>query len=153
MRYDKFTQKAQEALAIAQEVVDEQNQQELDSEHIFLALIKQEDGLVPEIVKRIGISPETIQQRIEGSLELRPKVYGGAAAQLYITPRAKRLFTVARAEAARMKDEYVGCEHLLLAIVEDRNGEIAKILKESGITKEKVATVIPQCYTLAYTKR
>ncbi|MGB3341614.1 MAG: AAA family ATPase [bacterium] len=138
MRYDKFTQKAQEALGIAQEIVDEYNQQELDTEHVFLALLKQEDGLVPEIVKRIGMTPETIQYKLDRSLELRPKVYGSTSAQLYITPRAKQLFTTARTEAERMKDEYVGCEHLFLGIVEEREGESCKIIRELGITKEKV---------------
>jgi ATP-dependent Clp protease ATP-binding subunit ClpC len=138
MRYDKFTQKAQEALGIAQEIVDEYNQQELDTEHIFLALLRQEGGLVPETVKRIGMTPETIQHKLERSLELRPKVYGGTSTQLYITPRAKQLFTTARAEAERMKDEYVGCEHLFLGIVEEREGEACKIIRELGITKEKV---------------
>ena len=138
MRYDKFTQKAQEALAIAQEVVDEYNHQELDTEHVFLSLLKQEDGLVPTILKRIDIMPDIIQRRLENSLEMKPKVYGGATAQMYITPRTKRLMTIARAEAQRMKDEYVGCEHLLLAIAEEREGETAKILREFGITKEKL---------------
>jgi ATP-dependent Clp protease ATP-binding subunit ClpC len=138
MRYDKFTQKAQEALAIAQEILDEYNHQELDSEHIFLSLLRQEDGLIPKILERIDIKSEVIQRRLENSLEMKPKVYGGATAQMYITPRTKRLMTSARAEAQRMKDEYVGCEHLLLAIVEEREGETAKILREFGITKEKL---------------
>ncbi len=138
MRYDKFTQKAQEALGIAQEIVDEYNQQELDTEHVFLALLKQKDGLVPKIVQRIGVIPETIRHKLESTLDLRPKVYGSTSAQLYITPRTKQLFMTARAEAERMKDEYVGCEHLFLGIVEEREGEAGKIIRESGITKEKV---------------
>jgi ATP-dependent Clp protease ATP-binding subunit ClpC len=138
MRNDKFTQKAQEALAIAQEIVDEYNQQELDTEHIFLALVRQEDGLVPKILKRLDIMPDTIQRRLESSLEMRPKVYGGATAQMYITPRTKKLLSLSRSEAQRMKDEYVGCEHILLAIAEEREGETAKILREFGITKEKL---------------
>ena len=138
MRYDKFTQKAQEALAIAHEIVDEYNHQELDTEHIFLALVRQEDGLVPKILKRLDIMPDIIQRRIESSLEMRPKVYGGATAQMYITPRTKKLLSLSRSEAQRIKDEYVGCEHILLAIAEEREGETAKILREFGITKEKL---------------
>ena len=138
MRYDKFTQKAQEALAIAQEIVDEYNQQELDTEHIFLALVRQEDGLVPKILKRLDIMPDTIKRRLESSLEMRPKVYGGATAQMYITPRTKKLLSLAQVEAQRIKDEYVGCEHILLAIAEEREGETANILREFGITKEKL---------------
>ncbi|MGB9720905.1 MAG: ATP-dependent Clp protease ATP-binding subunit [bacterium] len=138
MRFDKFTQKAQDCVAIAQEVLDEYNHQELDTEHIFLALLKQEDGLVPKILKKMDIMPELIQRRIESSLELRPKVYSGSTGQIYITPRAKRLFSLAQAESQRMKDEYVGTEHLFLAIADESEGETVKILREFGITKEKI---------------
>jgi ATP-dependent Clp protease ATP-binding subunit ClpC len=137
MRFDKFTQKAQEALSNAQEVLDEYNHQELDVEHIFLALLKQDDGLVPKILKRLDIMPEVVSRRLEGSLEIRPKIYGGATAQMYITPRTKKLLSLARAEAQRMNDEYVGSEHLFLAITEEREGETATLLREFGITKEK----------------
>lgn len=137
MRYDRFTQKAQEALASAQEILDEYNHQELDTEHIFLALVRQENGLVPKILQRIDIMPDLVQRRLEGSMETRPKVYGGATAQIYITPRAKRLLSLSRTEAQRIKDEYVGCEHIFLALTEEREGETAKVLREFGITKEK----------------
>lgn len=138
MRYDKFTQKAQDALAGAQEILDEYNHQELDTEHLFLALLRQEDGLVVKILQRIDIVPDVVQRRIEATLEIRPKVHGGTTAQIYITPRTKRLLSLARAEAERMKDEYVGCEHIFLAIAEEREGATAQILREFGITKEKV---------------
>ena len=138
MRFDKFTQKAQEALAIAHDILDEYNHQELDTEHIFLGLLRQEDGLVPEILKRIDIMPDVIQRRLESSLDMRPKVYEGATAQIYITPRTKKLLSLARAEAQRMHDEYVGAEHLFLAIAEESEGETANILREFSITKEKI---------------
>lgn len=137
MRYDKFTQKAQEALASAQEVLEEHNHQELDTEHIFLALLKQEDGLIAKLLQRMDIMPDLVQRRIESSLDKRPKVYGGATAQIYVTPRVKKLFSLARSEAERMKDEYVGCEHLFLALTEEREGDTCRILREFGITKEK----------------
>jgi ATP-dependent Clp protease ATP-binding subunit ClpC len=138
VRFDKFTQKAQEAIGAAQEILDEYNHQELDVEHIFLALLRQEDGLVPKILQRLDIMPDVVQRRLQGSLEMRPRVYGGATAQMYITPRTKKLLALARAEAERMKDEYVGAEHILLALAEEREGEAGKVLREFGITKERV---------------
>ncbi|MBE0432006.1 AAA family ATPase [candidate division WOR-3 bacterium] len=138
MRFDKFTQKAQEALAAAQEILDEYNHQELDMEHVFLALLRQEDGLVPKILQRLDVMPDAMMRRLQGSLDVRPKVYGGATAQMYITPRTKKLLALARAEAERMKDEYVGSEHILLAISEEREGETGKVLREFGLTKEKI---------------
>ena len=144
MRFDKFTQKAQEAVAAAQEILDEYNHQELDVEHIFLALLRQEDGLVPKILERLDVMPDVVIRRLQASLEMRPRVYGGATAQLYITPRTKKLFALARAEAERMKDEYVGSEHILLAISEDREGETGNILREFGLTKEKIYQALQQ---------
>jgi ATP-dependent Clp protease ATP-binding subunit ClpC len=138
MRFDKFTQRAQEALAAAQEIVDEYNHQELDTEHILLALLRQEDGLVPKILQRLDIMPDVVQRRLQSSMDMRPKVYGGATAQMYITPRTKKLLALARAEAERMKDEYVGAEHIMLAIAEEREGESGKIIREFGITKERI---------------
>ncbi len=138
MRFDKFTQKAQDALSSAQELVDEYNHQELDVEHIFIALLRQEDGLVPKILHRLDVMPDLVQRRLENSLEKRPKLYGGATAQIYITPRTKKMLALARAEAERMKDEYVGSEHMLLAISEEREGETAAVSREFAITKEKI---------------
>jgi ATP-dependent Clp protease ATP-binding subunit ClpC len=138
MRFDKFTQKAQEALANAQEILDEYNHQELDVEHVFLALLRQENGLVPKILQRLDIMPDAIGHRLQASLNVRPKVYGGATAQIYITPRTKKMLSLARAEAQRMKDEYVGSEHILLAISEECEGETGKVVREFGLTKEKV---------------
>ncbi len=138
MRFDRFTQKAQDCIALAQEILDEYNHQELDVEHIFLALLRQEDGLVPKILRKMDITPDVVQRRLESSLDMRPKVYGGATAQIYITPRTKRLISLAQTEAQRMKDEYVGTEHLFLAIAEETEGEVVKILRELGITKEKI---------------
>jgi len=138
MRYDKFTQKAQDALNLAQEVLDQYNHQELDVEHVFLALLRQEDGLVPNILKRMDIVPDMIRRRLEAAMETRPKVYDGVQAQVYITPRTKRLIAQAQTEAQRMKDEYVGCEHLLLAISEERESETGKIVRDFGLNREKI---------------
>ena len=138
MRFDKFTQKAQDAISCAQELLDEYNHQEFDVEHIFIALLRQEDGLVPKILQRLDVMPDVVRRRLENSVEKRPKLYGGATAQIYITPRAKKMLALARAEAERMKDEYVGSEHMLLAISEEREGEAAAVLREFAITKEKI---------------
>lgn len=138
MRFDKFTQKAQDALSSAQEILEEYNHQELDIEHVFIALLRQEDGLVPKILQRLDVTPDLVQRRLQNSLEKRPKLYGGATAQIYITPRTKKMLALARTEAERMKDEYVGSEHMLLAISEEREGETARVLREFAITKEKI---------------
>ncbi len=125
-------------MAIAQEILDEYNHQELDVEHIFLALLRQDDGLVPKVLKKMDVMPDLVQRRLESLLESRPKVYGGSTAQIYITPRVKKLFSVAQAEAQRIKDEYIGTEHIFLAIAEESEGVTVRLLREFGITKEKI---------------
>ncbi len=133
-----MTQKAQEALNLSQEILEEYNHQEMDTEHLFLALLRQEEGLVPNLLKRIDIMPDTVRRRLEADLEKRPKVYDGNVAQVYITPRVKKIMSQAQAEAQRLKDEYVGCEHLFLAVIEDHEGETGRIVRDLGLNREKV---------------
>jgi len=140
MRFDRFTQKAQEAIAQAQDSLSRFNHNQLDTEHILLALLEQEEGLVPAILKVLEADPEAVRRELVLALEQSPKVYyeGGAQAQIYITPRAKRIFDLAFEEARRISDEYVGTEHLFIAISEDEEGTSHKVLEGHGITKEKI---------------
>ncbi|HIE06374.1 MAG TPA: AAA family ATPase, partial [bacterium (Candidatus Stahlbacteria)] len=139
MRFDKFTQKAQESLTFAQDALEEFHHTELDTEHILLGLLKQDDGLVPRIIERMGLSPHTIKNRLIEELNRLPQVQGERGTlQIYITPRAKRVFDLAFDEARRLKDDYVGTEHLMLAISEDREGIVRRIFDEFGITKENI---------------
>ena len=137
---NRFTTKAQEALAKAQEVMLEHNHNQLDTEHIMLALLKQNDGLVPQMLGILNVDSAQLEQRLEGTLRPRPQVtFGqGGQAQYYLTPRAKRVLDLAAAEAARLKDEYVGTEHLFIAISGAEVGDSHRILQEAGIDREKI---------------
>ena len=137
---NRFTTKAQEALAKAQEVMLEHNHNQLDTEHIMLALLKQNDGLVPQMLGILNVDSMQLEQRLEGTLRPRPQVsFGqGGQAQYYLTPRAKRVLDLAAAEAARLKDEYVGTEHLFIAISGAEDGDSHRILREAGIDREKI---------------
>ena len=139
--YEKFTEKAKEALAIAQESLTKFKHNQLDTEHILYGLLEQTDGLVPEILEAMDISPLVVKNRVEDALRRSPQVEFlgyGAQAQVYITPRAKRILDLAFEEARRLKDEFCGTEHLFIAISEEREGEAFRILKEFGITKERI---------------
>ncbi len=139
MRFDKFTQKAQEVLALAQEVLWEYNHTELDTEHILLGLIRQEDGLVSKILSKMGIDHNQVRKELEDELNILPKTYGQSQTmQMYLTPRAKRIFDKAQQEARRLKDEYIGTEHLFLGVVDENEGIAGKLFKNHGITKESV---------------
>ena len=140
MRLERFTDKAQEAFQEAQEIMHEQHHTQLDVEHIFLAMLRQRDGLTNRALNRLGVDTDTISQRVERELEKSPKVYGqyGYGNQVYITPRTQRLVKRAEEEAARLTDQYVGIEHLLIAISGEREGASSRILNSFGIDQERV---------------
>jgi ATP-dependent Clp protease ATP-binding subunit ClpC len=137
MRQDRFTEQAQEALALSQELVRRYQHSQWDVEHVLLALLQQEKGLTGEILKKLGVNAEEVRSRVEGALDRSPRV-AHEGAMVYATPRTVQLMQNAAAEADRLKDEFVGTEHLLIAIASDRQGEAAHILSDFGIDQEKV---------------
>ena len=137
MRPGRFTESAQEAIAISQDVVRRFQHSQWDVEHIFLALLEQADGLTGQILQELGADAALVRQRVESALEAAPKVTYETG-QIYATPRIATLFQNADAEARRLQDEYIGTEHLLIAVASERGGESARILKEFGVDQEKV---------------
>ena len=137
---NRFTTKAQEALGKAQELMLQHNHNQLDTEHMLLALLQQNDGLVPQMLDILKVDAVELERQLENSLRPRPHVsFGqGGQAQYYLTPRAKRVLEMAEREAARLKDEYVGTEHLLIAISGAEDGDAHRILQASGVDREKV---------------
>jgi ATP-dependent Clp protease ATP-binding subunit ClpC len=139
MRQDRFTEQAQEALQLSQEIVREMHHSQWDVEHVLLALLRQEKGLVAEILRELHVSVDSVRQQTGRVLEKVPKLdYETPQAQMYATPRVAALLQAANAEADRLKDEFVGTEHILVAITRDEKGEAALILKRSGVDQERV---------------
>jgi len=137
MKQERFTEQAQEALAASQELVRQYQHSQWDVEHILLALLQQQAGLVGDIFKGLGVDAEAVRQQVVAALEKSAKVTYEAP-QIYATPRVAQLLKTAGDEADRLKDEFIGTEHLLIAIAGEERGEAAKILKRSGIDQEKV---------------
>ncbi|NJK81197.1 MAG: AAA domain-containing protein [Chloroflexaceae bacterium] len=140
MRLDKFTEKAQEAFQEAQEIMQEQHHTQLDVEHIFLAMLRQRDGLAGRALSRLNVDAEVVAQRVERELEKSPKVYGqyGYGNQVYVTPRTQRLVKRAEEEANRLNDQYVGIDHLLIAVVNEREGASSRILYSFNVEPERL---------------
>ena len=138
MRFDKFTLKVQEALQEAQALASNYRHQALEVEHLLAALLIQPEGITGEMLKKMGVAPQNIEDEIKKSLGKLPKVEGSGTGQAYITPRLNKVFDNALVEAARLKDEYVSAEHILLAIVEEKEGAAGKILRGKGITKDTI---------------
>jgi ATP-dependent Clp protease ATP-binding subunit ClpC len=139
MKQERFTEQAQEALQMSQEIVREFHHSQWDVEHVLLALLRQEKGLVGDILSELNVSIETVRQQVIRALEKMPKLaYESPQAQMYATPRVAALLQSAVAEADRLKDEFVGTEHIFIAISREDKGEATQILKRSGVDQEKV---------------
>ena len=143
MRQDKFTEQAQEALALSQELVREFRHAQWDVEHLLLALLRQEGGLAQDVLRATGVNPQALQARVEQALSNAPKL-AYESYQIYATPRVARLLDAARIEADRLKDEYIGVEHLLVAMAAEREGEAARLLREFGVNQEKLYAALQE---------
>ncbi len=139
MRLDKLTLKAQEALQEAKNIADKYNHQQIDVEHLLLALVEQPEGIVVPVLQKIGIDIEQFKTRITEHLGSLPQVQGGGGiGQIYITPRLNKTLEKAWQEAQAIKDEYLSTEHILLAIAEENEPGSPQIMKELGATKDRI---------------
>jgi ATP-dependent Clp protease ATP-binding subunit ClpC len=143
MRQDRFTQQAQEVLAASQEMVRQHRHSQWDVEHIFLALLQHPGGIAQQIFAKLGVDAGRLRDRVSETLTNAPKL-GYDVVQIYTTPRIIRLLETANAEADRLKDEYVGVEHLLVAIADEREGESARILREFNVDKERIYAALQE---------
>ena len=137
LKPDRFTEQAQEVLADSQRLVQEYQHSQWDVEHVLLALLRQQDGLTEEVFKRLGVETALVRSRLEAALSNNPRV-AQPATQIYGTPRVASLLENAEAESSRLKDEFIGSEHLLIAVTMDGETEAARILKDFGIEQERV---------------
>ncbi|WKZ40602.1 MAG: AAA family ATPase [Anaerolineales bacterium] len=144
MRFDRFTERAQEAAQRAAEIIQRYGHNQIDTEHILLALIEQPGGVIPQILEKLNVSAEALTERLDATLRASPKanIFGGGAGQIFITPRVKRIIDLANEEANRLKDEYISTEHIFLAILTERNTPAARILESAGLTRDRVYDAI-----------
>jgi ATP-dependent Clp protease ATP-binding subunit ClpC len=146
MRFDRFTERAQEAAQRAAEIIQRYGHNQIDTEHILLALIEQPQGVIPQILEHLKIDSAALTERLDYILRTSPKanIFGGGAGQIFITPRVKRIIDLANEEANRLKDEYISTEHIFLAILNERSTPAARLLEGAGVTRERVYETIQQ---------
>jgi ATP-dependent Clp protease ATP-binding subunit ClpB len=139
MDINRFTEKAAEAVRAAQTLATRYSNQQIEVEHLLLALLEQQGGLVPSILARAGVNVEPLAAAVERDVARLPKVTGpsGPVDQVYITARLNKIFVAAEDEAKKLKDDYVSVEHLLLAII-DEGGPAARTLKTAGATRDRI---------------
>jgi ATP-dependent Clp protease ATP-binding subunit ClpB len=145
MDFNRFTEKLQEAVRAAQSVAIQHGNQQLDTEHLLLALLDQQGGLAPSILNKADIRVDALRTRVQQEVDRLPKVSGptGGPDQVYVTNRVTKLLTQAEEEAKRLKDEYVSVEHVLLAATDD-SGATGKLFREFGITRERLMRALQE---------
>lgn len=145
MTLDKFTLKAQEAVAAAQQLASETGQQQIEVEHLLQAMLRDSEGVAVAILKKLGANVSLVQSRLEDELRRMPRVSGaGAMGNIYVSNRLANVFNQAQNEMRQLKDEYVSTEHLLIAIAEEKQGAAGQLLRQQGVTRDNIFKVLKE---------
>jgi len=142
MRFDKFTLRVQEALQAAPTLASKYGHPGIEPEHLLTAFIEQPEGIVGAILKKLGADQGQITSELKKALGKQPRVEGTGLGQPGMTPGLNRILDLALTEAARLRDEYVSAEHILLVISEEKDGAAARILRAAGVTKDSIFKVL-----------
>ena len=141
MEVNNLTERAQQALVRAQRLAEENNNPEIDPEHLLLALLEQADGVVPRVILGLGHDPQRIKLDIAQVVSRKPQARGNTG-QTSLSSKTSRLLQTAQREADGLRDEYVSTEHLLLAMVDSSAGEVSRFFQPQGIDREAVLRVL-----------
>ncbi len=141
MRFDRFTIKSQEALQEAQNLAENLGHAQVDVEHLFLALVRQTEGIMPPLLGKLGVNAQVLAQQLDNYLKRLPKVSGGGD-QVYISPRLRQMLNRAWQEMEALKDEYLSTEHLFLALTQETSGPTADLLRAYGINRERALRAV-----------
>jgi len=141
MRLDKFTLRGQEAIQAAIELAERNQNQQVEPEHLLIAMLEQPEGIVRPVLGKLGTNVTVVLNDVQAAVARFPRVQGG---QQYFSPRLTQIFTASQKQADNMKDEFVSTEHLLLAIAEEKEGESGKILRQHGVKTDDLLKVIEQ---------
>jgi ATP-dependent Clp protease ATP-binding subunit ClpB len=142
MNFEKFTDKAQEAVVGAQQLAIKLDHQQVDGEHLHMALLEQEDGLIPKLLQLCGIDTEKYKNNLYQELDRLPKVYGSNASQVYASRRFNQILIKAEDEAKKFKDEYVSVEHIYLVMLNERNTTSSRLFTKYGLDREKLLSAL-----------
>jgi len=141
MRLDKFTLRAQEAIQAAIELAERNQNQQVEPEHLLAAMLEQPEGIVRPILGKLGVNVQVVLNDVQAAIARFPRVEGG---QQYFSPRLSQIFTATQKHADKMQDEFNSTEHLLLAIVDEKDGEAGKVLRQHGMKRDDLLKVIEQ---------
>ena len=144
MNLNQFTQKSVEAIQAAQQLAGERQNQQIRQEHLLLCLLEQKEGLIPQLMQKIGIDPAALRQKLTAAVERLPQVSGSGAGQMYLSRELEQALNEAEKIAGEMHDEYVSVEHLMLGLFEKADDTLTALFRETGLTKEKFMAALRQ---------
>ena len=144
MRLDKLTTKSQEALQAAQELAHQHSQQQVDGEHLALALAQQQDGIIPTLLQRTGVDLAKFQADLATEIGRLAKVQGTSSADLYLSPDLKQAMDAAQAEANSLGDEFISTEHLLLGLLAKGGNALGRVFKAHNLGREGLLDALSQ---------
>ena len=144
MNLNQFTQKSVEAIQAAQQLAGERQNQQIRQEHLLLCLLEQKEGLIPQLMQKIGIDPAALRQKLTAAVERLPQVSGSGAGQMYLSRELEQALNEAEKIAGEMHDEYTSVEHLMLGLFEKADDTLTGLFREMGLTKEKFMAALRQ---------
>ena len=144
MNLNQFTQKSVEAIQAAQQLAGERHNQQIRQEHLLLCLLEQKEGLIPQLMQKIGIDPAALRQKLTAAVERLPQVSGSGAGQMYLSRELEQALNEAEKIAGEMHDEYTSVEHLMLGLLEKADDTLTGLFRETGLTKEKFMAALRQ---------
>lgn len=142
MNFEKFTDKAQEAVVEAQQLAIKMDHQQVDGEHLHMALLEQENGLIPKLLQLCGVDAGLFKKELSGELDKMPRVYGSGAEQVYASRRFNQILLKAEDEAKKFKDDFVSVEHIYLVMITEKNTPSARLFSRYGVDREKLLSAL-----------
>ena len=144
MNLNQFTQKSVEAVQAAQQMASARQNQQIEQEHLLLALLEQKEGLIPQLMQKAGVEPAALRQKLTAAVERLPQVSGSGAGQMYLSRDLEQALNEAEKIAREMHDEYTSVEHLMLGLFEKTDDTLRSLFREAGLTKEKFLAALRQ---------
>ena len=144
MNLNQFTQKSVEAVQAAQQMASARQNQQIEQEHLLLALLEQQEGLIPQLMQKAGVEPAALRQKLTAAVERLPQVSGSGAGQMYLSRDLEQALNEAEKIAREMHDEYTSVEHLMLGLFEKTDDTLRSLFREAGLTKEKFMVALRQ---------
>ena len=144
MNLNQFTQKSVEAVQAAQQMASARQNQQIEQEHLLLALLEQQEGLIPQLMQKAGVDATSLRQKLTAAVERLPQVSGSGAGQMYLSRDLEQALNEAEKIAREMHDEYTSVEHLMLGLFEKTDDTLRALFREAGLTKEKFMAALRQ---------